>query len=450
MNIDESIFRAYDIRGIYPTQINQEIAYSIAQAYAGLLDPKTVAVGRDIRLSGKPMLDAVIQALVDYGVNVVDIGVVTTEMLYFAVAQYGFDGGITISASHNTSEYTGLKLTGAQAIPVSGNSGLEGIKQMVLAGYSHKSDILGTVSEGDITEEYLKKCLSFVEIPKIKPMKVVANAMNGLALANVKKLNLPVEFVFLNDVPDGNFPKGQPNPLLPEQQKETIATIQSVKPDFGVAWDGDADRFFIFDENGKFIPPYYLMAFLTRYFCTKYPGAKVVHDLRLVWAIEDEAQKLGGTSIRSKAGYPFVRQLMRENEAVLGCETSGHTFFRDFYYTDNGIIPFLIMLEAISESGKKVSELFDDYFDNYPISGEINTKVASQDEVQPLLEKLEQHFAADSTANIDKTDGITIEYPTWRANIRGSNTEPFIRTNVEARSRKILNQAIEEVLKFIG
>lgn len=448
--LNEKIFKAYDIRGVYPTEIDEEGAYGIAQAYAAFLNPKTVALGRDIRLSGPALHEAVKQGLLDHGVNVVDLGVVTTEMLYFAVASYGYDGGITISASHNTAEYTGLKLTREQAIPISGNSGLEDIKRSVVAGYEYKAPKLGEATSKDVTDDYLKKCLTFADLSKVKKKKVVANAMFGLALQNIKKLKLPLDFVYLNDTPDGHFPKGQPNPLLPEQQKETIEVIQKEKPDFGVAWDGDADRFFVFDETGRFIPPYYLTALFAESVSAKNPGSKVVHDLRLVWAIEDAVKKSGGSSIRSKAGYPFIRQLMRENEAIFGCETSGHTFYRDFFYTDNGIIPFLMFLQIVSESGNKVSELFDEYFDNYPISGEINTKVADQSQVQPLLDKLEQHFIQDKNANLDKTDGLTIEYPTWRANVRGSNTEPLIRVNVEARNNKILDQGVEEVLKFIG
>ncbi|OGI60920.1 hypothetical protein A2641_00845 [Candidatus Nomurabacteria bacterium RIFCSPHIGHO2_01_FULL_37_25] len=446
---DSTIFLAYDIRGIYPEQINPEIVYKIAQAYAKFLNPKTIALGRDVRLSGPELLAAVKQGLLDHGVDVIDIGVVSTEMLYFAVADLGLDGGITISASHNVMEYNGLKITRENALPISVNSGLEDIKRIVLDNYNYNSDVKGMETSKDITKDYLEKCLSFVDISKIKKLKVVANAMFGLALQNIKKINLPIELILLNDIPDGHFPKGQPNPLLPEQQIEIIETIKATRPDFGVAWDGDGDRFFIFDEKGRFIPPYYVLAFLTRYFCSKFSNAKVVHDLRLAWAIEDEARAVGAKTIQSKAGYPYVRKLMRDNEALIGCETSGHMFFKDFFYTDNGLIPFLIMLEIVSELGEKTSKLFDKYFENYPISGEINIKIMGHNQVQLILERLEQHFVQNSDISVNKIDGISFEHPKWRANIRGSNTEPFVRMNVEAKTQEILKQKTEELLELI-
>lgn len=448
-NVDPTIFRAYDVRGVYPNQLNEEIAYKIAQAYCKFINPKKVALGYDVRLSGPALFESVKNGFIDHGVDVVDIGLVSTEILYFTVGDYGYDGGIAISASHLDREWNGMKITREHAYPISGGSGMEEIKKIVLDGYSHKAEVSGAVSKKNVMDAYLNKCLSFVDLNKIKPLKVVANAMFGLALENIKKLNLPIELIMLNEKPDGNFPKGQPNPLLPEQQIETIEIIKKEKPDFGVAWDGDGDRFFVFDETGRFIPPYYVLAFLTKYFCSKFPNAKVVHDLRLAWAIEDEARAVGAKTIRSKAGYPDVRKLMRDNEALVGCETSGHMFFKDFFYTDNGLIPFLIMLQIVSELGKKTSELFDKYFENYPISGEINIKVADQDQVQPILEKLEKHFSQNFETSINRIDGVSFEHSKWRANIRGSNTEPVVRMNVEAKTQEILKQKTQEILELI-
>jgi phosphomannomutase len=409
-----------------------------------------VALGFDVRLSSPSLFEAAKQGLLDHGVNVVDIGMVSTDMLYFAVANYGYDGGITISASHNPKEYNGMKLTREKAIPISGDSGIEDIKNSVIAGYEYKALDAGTSIKKDITEDYIKKCLSFVDVSKIKPLKVVANAMFGRALELVDLMNLPIEITKLNEKPDGNFPKGQPDPLQPANQKETVELVANKHPDLGVAWDADADRCFFFDENGRFIYPYYVSALLSEYFCKKNPGATIVHDIRLKWAIEDKVKSAGGKTVAIKAGRAYFNPEMTRDDAVFASETSGHYYFRDFYSSDNGLIPFLILLEIISESGKKASELFEEYFENYPVSGEINTKASEQAQVKPLLEKIEQHFTNNPEARLDKTDGISIETKSWRANVRGSNTEPLIRLNVEARDKKTLDAATEEVLRFIG
>jgi phosphomannomutase len=450
MPIDQSIFKAYDIRGVYPDQLNEELAYGIAQGYCKFLNPKTVALGFDVRLSSPSLFEAAKQGLLDHGVNVIDIGMVSTDMLYFAVVNYGYDGGITISASHNPKEYNGMKLTREKAIPISGDTGIEDIKNSVIAGYEYKALDAGTSTKKDITEDYIKKCLSFVEVGKIKPLKVVANAMFGRALEMVDHMKLPIEITKLNEKPDGNFPKGQPDPLQPANQKETVELVANKHPDLGVAWDADADRCFFFDENGRFIYPYYVSALLSEYFCKKNPGATIVHDIRLKWAIEDKVKSAGGKTVAIKAGRAYFNPEMTRDDAVFASETSGHYYFRDFYSSDNGLIPFLILLEIISESGKKASELFEEYFENYPVSGEINTKASEQAQVKPLLEKIEQHFAANPEARLDKTDGISIETKSWRANVRGSNTEPLIRLNVEARDKKTLDAATQEVLRFIG
>ncbi|MBX4205444.1 MAG: phosphomannomutase/phosphoglucomutase [Candidatus Doudnabacteria bacterium] len=448
--IDQSIFKAYDIRGIYPTQLNEELAYGIAQAYCKFLNPKTVALGFDVRISSPSLFEAAKQGLLDHGVNVIDIGMISTDMLYFAVANFGYDGGIIISASHNPKEYNGLKLTREKAIPISGDTGILDIKDSVAAGYEYKAMEPGKVTSKNITEYYIQKCLSFVDVSKIKPLKVVANAMFGTALANVAHMKLPIQLTELNENPNGNFPKGQPDPLQKQNQQETIELVKKEHPDFGVAWDADADRCFFFDENGRFIYPYYVSALFSEYFCQKEPGAVVVHDIRLKWAIEDKVKAAGGRTVAIKAGRAYFNPEMIKQNAMFASETSGHYYFRDFFSSDNGLIPFLLMLQIVSQSGKKVSELFDEYFENYPVSGEVNTKAADQSQVAPLLENIEKHFAINKDFLIDKTDGVSIETKQWRANVRGSNTEPLIRLNVEARSLKDLEQGTEEVLRFIG
>lgn len=445
-NLDPTIFRAYDIRGIYPNQINEDIAYKTAQAYAKFINPKTVVLGRDVRISSPSLFEATKKGLTDHGVNVIDIGIITADMLYFAVAHYGYDGGVIVSASHNPKEYNGLKLVRENSIPISQDNGIKEILELVLSNYKFESGSKGNWEQKDIFHDYLAKCLSFIDLKKIKPLRVLANGMSGIAVQNILKAKLPIEIIPLNEVPDGNFPKGSPDPLLKENQRETEMMIKKEGVDLGAAWDADADRFFIFDEKGRFIPPYYLSAFLSEYFCKKTQGAVILHDLRLKWAIEDKVRAQGGEDITIKAGRAYFNPEMIKHGAVFASETSGHYYFRDFFYTDNGLVPFLLVLEIVSLSGKKVSELFDEYFIKYPISGEINFGLQSLDLITPILKKIEEKYF---DAKIDFLDGISIEYPDWRANIRGSNTQPLLRLNLEARSEDLMKQKTQEILELI-
>jgi phosphomannomutase len=446
MQTDQIIFKAYDIRGVYPSQINEEIIYKIAQAYAKFISPKTVALGRDVRLSGPSLFEAAKRGLLDHGVNVVDIGVISTDMYYFAVANYGYDGGLTVSASHNPKEYNGVKMVRANSIPISGDTGINEIRDMVLAGYAFKSQTLGEFQSRDIREDYFRKCLSFIEGRSIKRFKVLANGMFGPIIQNVQKLDLPLDLIAINETPDGNFPKGQPDPLQENNRIETSELIKKEKVDLGVAWDADADRFFLFDENGRFIPGYYLTAFLGEYFAKKHHGVKIILDPRLTWATVDKVKAAGGQPIINKAGHSFIKERMRTEDALFAGEMSGHYYFKDYFYSDNGLIPFLLTLAIVSESGKKVSQIFDEYFEKYPISGEINTKLSSQDLVKPILQKIEAKY---QDAQIGKIDGISLEYADWRANIRGSNTEPLIRMNVEAKTEDLMKAKTQELLDLI-
>jgi phosphomannomutase len=445
--MDYSIFKAYDIRGIYPTQIDEDAAYKIAQAYAKFINPKAVALGRDVRTSGQKLWEAAKQGLVDHGVNVVDIGVISTDMMYFAVGNYGYDGGITISASHNPAEYNGMKLVREGAIPISGDTGIQTMREIVEQGYAYKMEKPGHVTKKDIAQEYIFKCLSFVDLTKIKPFRIVANSMFGPAVQNVMKMKLQGEIIPLNEELDGSFPKGQPDPLQEQNRKETVDAVVREKADLGVAWDGDADRFFIFDENGRFIPGYYITAMLGKYFSTKHPGAKIICDPRVTWAVLDDVSSAGGVPLINKSGHSFIKERMRKEDAMFGGEMSGHFYFRDYYYCDNGLIPFLLLLEIISSSGKKVSELFDRYFTLYPISGEINIPVKEQEAIKPVLQKFEMRY--HNAAKVEKVDGLSVEYPDWRANVRASNTEPVIRLNVEANNHKLLDEKIAEVMEII-
>jgi phosphomannomutase len=446
--MDPIIFKAYDVRGIYPAQIDEDAVYKIAQAYAKFLNPKTVALGRDVRVSGAKLWEAAKQGLLDHGVNVVDIGVISTDMLYFAVANYGYDGGITISASHNPAEYNGMKMVRAGAVPISGDTGIQEMRGMVEGGYGFKAPALGELFVTDIKAEYLEKCLSFINVSAVKNLKVVANSMFGPALQNVAKMNLPIQLIMLNEQLDGTFPKGQPDPMQENNRRETTDTIIREKPDLGVAWDGDADRFFLFDENGRFIPGYYLTAFLGKYFAAKNTGAKIICDPRLTWAIIDDVVSVGGIPLVNKSGHSFFKERMRKEEAVFAGESSGHFYFKDYYYADNGLIPFLLILQIMSETGKKASELFDRYFGLYPISGEINVPVPTQDLVKPILAQFEARF--HDAAKTEKVDGLSVEYPGWRANVRGSNTEPVVRLNVEAKNAELLTEKTQEMLELIN
>ncbi|MEO8065467.1 MAG: phosphomannomutase/phosphoglucomutase [Candidatus Doudnabacteria bacterium] len=444
--IDPTIFKAYDIRGVYPSQINEEAVYKIAQAYAKFVNPKTVVLSRDVRLSGPALFEAVKNGLVDHGVNVIDIGIGTTDMFYFAVANYGYDGGMMISASHNPGEYNGLKIVREKSIPTSGDTGIEELKRLVLADYKFKAETSGNLQTKDVAVDYLAKCASFIDSKKLKVLKVVVNGMFGPAVQNVFKLNLPVELVPLNEVPDGHFPKGAPDPLLEQNRTETTELVKSSKADMGAAWDADADRFFLFDENGRFIPGYYLTAFLGRYFAQKIPGAKIIFDPRATWATIDSVTKAGGVPLMNKAGHSFIKERMRKEDAVFGGEMSGHFYFKDFFYCDNGLIPFLLILEIVSGSGKKVSELFEPFFEQYFVSGEINTSLQSDSQIAETFERIEKEFK-DSA--IDRTDGLSLEYSDWRANIRSSNTQSLIRLNVEARDPETLKVATQSLLELI-
>ncbi|MFZ2149726.1 MAG: phosphomannomutase/phosphoglucomutase [Minisyncoccia bacterium] len=443
---DPIIFHAYDIRGIYPEQINPTITYKIAQAFAKFTNPQTVVLGRDVRTSGPVLFEAVKNGLIDHGIDVIDIGVITSDMLYFAVANYGYDGGIIVSASHNPKEFNGLKLVRQNAVPVSGDNGIYDIRDIVRTGYEYNSLVKGSIFIKDIFNDYLDKCVSFVDLGKIRPLKVLANGMNGIAVQNILKAKLPVEIIALNETPNGDFPKGAPDPLLKENREETEAMIKREKVDIGAAWDADADRFFIFDETGRFIPPYYLSAFLSEYFCKKNPGAVIVHDLRLKWAIEDKVKAAGGKTVSIKAGRAYFNPEMLMQGAVFASETSGHYYFKDFYSTDNGLVPFLLVLQIVSERGLKVSELFNEYFLKYPVSGEINFNLPSRELTLPILEKIKEKYF---DAKIDNIDGISIEYSDWRANIRGSNTEPLLRLNLEAISQDVVEQKTKELLELI-
>lgn len=447
MQLNPAIFKAYDIRGVYPEEINENIVYKIGQAYAKFLKPKTVALGRDVRLSSPSLFESMKKGLLDHGVNVVDIGVGSTDTMYFAVAHYGYDGGLMITASHNPRQYNGVKMVRAKGLPVAGDSGINDIRDLVLADYAYQAPQKGEESAKDVSDDYVEKILSLVDVDKIKSknFKIVANVNFGPTAERLKKIAkfLPLDFVWLNEEPNGEFPKGRPDPLIPENRQELVELVKQNKVNFGAAWDCDADRIFFVDETGRFISGYFTTAVLAKVLLEKYPGGKIVTDMKLNWAVIDTVEKLGGTPLPNKTGHAFFKERMIKEDAVFGGEVSGHYCFKDFFYLDNGLIPFVLILELLAKSGQKMSEIYEPYFENYFAIDETNFTVGDKD---GLLAALKEKY---KDGKLSEIDGVAIEYPDWRFNVRPSNTEPLIRLNLEARSKDLMEEKKDEVIKFI-
>lgn len=449
MQIDPSIFKAYDIRGVYPTNINAELAYKIAQAYLHFINPQAkglnIVLGRDVRTSGPELAEAIKKAITEAGSNVVDIGLASTDMMYFAVANYGYDGGLQITASHNPREYNGIKMVRKGAVPISGDTGIYDIRDLVVSGYNFISENHGSVSNLDNLPDYVKKVLSVIDAASIKPMTVVANINFGFTAAVLSELAkvLPVTFTMINEQPNGEFPKGPPDPLLVENRGETIELIKKVQPNFGAAWDSDADRCYFFDETGRFLSGYFTSAVLAEYFLKKYPRSKVVIDMKQNWAIKDVVAAAGGTALPNRTGHSFFKERMIKEDAVFGGEVSGHFFFKDFFYLDNGIIPFLLILEMLSTTGKKLSEIYQPYFDKYFAIEETNLEVV---DVPRVLDALKKKY---SDGVLSEIDGVSIDYPDWRFNVRSSNTQPLVRLNLEAKTLELMKEKTEEITALI-
>jgi phosphomannomutase len=444
------IFKAYDIRGIYPTEIDEDSAYRIGKAFGMWLSPKKVVLGRDVRVHGKGMWDACARGLVEVGVDVIDIGVISTDMLYFAVANYGYDGGITITASHNPAEYSGAKIVREESRAVSIDTGLADIRD--IASKSNLNDIQleclpGEISKLDIMEDYLKKNLEFVNKDKIKPLKVVVNTNFGASYKVVDRIakELGMDLITLNFEEDGTFPKGPPDPLLPENSIETSRLIKESRVDFGVAWDADADRCFFYDEKGDWVHPIYITGLLIEYFLKKNPGSKILVDPRIKWLPETITKENGGELVVNKSGHSFIKDRIRkEGNVVFGAETSAHYYFKDYFGVDNGMIPFLTISQIVSENDRNFSELIRDLQNRFPVMQEYNFKVSS---VPDVLTKIKEKY---SSGVLDEIDGISIEYPDWRFNLRGSNTEPVIRLNLEAKTKELISEKFKELEKEIA
>jgi phosphomannomutase/phosphomannomutase/phosphoglucomutase len=456
-----SCFKAYDIRGRIPDELNTDIAYRVGRAYAENIQPNRVIVGRDIRLSSNEMADAVIKGLQDAGVDVYDIGLCGTEEVYYATFAYReaglpMDGGIMVTASHNPKDYNGMKLVREQSKPVSGDTGLNDIKQLAEANnfpasVAHR----GTVTAISIGADYTRHLLGYIDPLALKPLKVVVNAGNGAAghaidwleAALQKAMVQPLEFIKIHHEPDGHFPNGIPNPLLTENRDSTIAAIKEHGADLGIAWDGDFDRCFVFDETGRFIEGYYIVGLLAEAFLKQNPGAKIVHDPRLTWNTIDIVNSMSGIAVQSKTGHAFIKERMRLEDAVYGGEMSAHHYFRDFSYCDSGMIPWLLVIELMSKSGKKLSQLVDERMRLFPASGEINRTIARP---EAAIELVKKYYLKDAQL-VDYTDGLSMEFGNWRFNLRCSNTEPLVRLNVESRGDEALMQVkTEELLALLA
>jgi len=441
-------FKAYDIRGRVPDELNAPLAFNIGQAYSAQFAPKKVAIGHDIRISSPALATALIDGFLVAGVDVVDLGMVGTEEIYFAAAHLAVDGGVIVTASHNPADYNGMKLVRQGARPISGDTGLREIERLAAEGYRLTADAPGVVTRLDNKPAYIEHLLGYVDINTLKPLKVVVNAGNGCAGPVIDRLaaKLPCEFIRVQWQPDGSFPNGVPNPLLPENREITARAVREHGADFGLAWDGDFDRCFFFDEQGGFIEGYYLVGLLAQAMLAKHPGAKIIHDPRLVWNTRELVVQSGGLPVMSKTGHAFIKERMRSEDAVYGGEMSAHHYFRDFAYCDSGMIPWLLVAQILSTSGQPLSHLVRERQAAFPVSGEINNRVADPAAVIARVED----FYADTPGEKDYTDGLSFSAENFRFNIRSSNTEPVLRLNVESKGDSALLAAkTAELLSLI-
>ena len=448
MELKRDAFKAYDIRGKYPEEVNEEIAYRIGRVFVEQFQAKKVAVGHDIRLSGPSLRAALVRGLTEMGCDVVDIGECGTEMIYYATAHLELDGGIMITASHNPKEYNGMKLVRRESRPISSDTGLKDIEEKVITGeFAPLTGPKGSVEAVNILPDYIEHLLTYVDKTALKPLRIVANTGNGAAgpIINEMAKHLPFEFIKVYNEPDGNFPNGVPNPILLENREATAKVVREHKADVGIAWDGDFDRCFMFDEKGNFIEGYFMVGFLAQAFLQKTAGAKIIYDPRLTWNTIELVEAAGGTPVMCKSGHAFIKDRMRQENAVYGGEMSAHHYFRDFSFCDSGMIPWLLVVELLSRAGKPLSTLMQERMDRYPISGEINSTVK---DAPAVMVKIEEKYGAGG--KVTKVDGLSVEYPDWRFNLRLSNTEPVIRLNVEVRAdQALLKEKTEELLALI-
>jgi phosphomannomutase len=444
--LEPGVFKAYDVRGIYGRELDEEGAYAIGRAYVEQFELRRIAVGHDMRESSPGMARAAIEGASDGGADVLELGLVGTEMLYFAVGSLDLDGGIAVTASHNPKDYTGMKIVRRGALPVGGDSGLLDVRDRALSEAMGGPLRRGAVSYEDIWPGYVDKVLSFVDTSAISPLRVVVDAANGMAGAMLPPVleHLPIETVRCYFEPDGTFPNHEPNPLLPENREFIVRKTLEEGADLGVAFDGDADRCFFVDNTGEFVPGDFVTALFAGTVLEREPGAKIIYDVRASWAVPDTIEAAGGVPIVSRVGHAFIKHVMRQEGAAFGGEVSGHYYFRDFCQADTGVVPFLLMLELVSQKGQKLSEILRPFRERYFITGELNTPVP---DVDAKLRELEERFGPEGT--VSHLDGLSVEGPDWHFNVRPSNTEPLLRLNLEARSQELMKRRRDEVLSLI-
>ena len=424
-------FKAYDVRGRLPDQLNDDIAYRIGRAYAAYLKPENVVIGYDIRLTSYELSRALAKGLMEGGADVIDIGQCGTEEIYFATSHLNVDGGICVTASHNPKDYNGMKFVREGSKPISGDTGLRDIERMAADQSFPASDRTGTLTEHDTRPAYVEHLLTYIDTANLKPLRIVCNAGNGGAGAVIDAIEpaLPFEWIKVHHQPDGEFPHGVPNPLLEENRGSTIEAIKEHKADLGIAWDGDFDRCFFFDHEGNFIEGYYIVGLLAEAFLKKNSDEKIVYDPRLTWNTVALTEAMGGTAVQSKTGHAFIKERMRQEDAVYGGEMSAHHYFRDFAYCDSGMIPWLLVAELICTTGKSMAQLVEERTAAFPCSGEINRHLK---DAKATLAKIEYHFR-DTAESVEYVDGLSMSFGDWRFNVRASNTEPVVRLNVESR-----------------
>lgn len=449
-----SCFKAYDIRGKLGDELNEDIAYRIGRACAVYLKPKSIVLGADIRYTSHGLKMALANGLMDEGVDVIDIGMTGTEEVYFATFYLKVDGGIEVTASHNPMDYNGMKLVRAESRPISGDTGLHEIQRLAEANQFAAAGKRGTLIKQDVLPAFVAHLMTYIDVSKLRPLKLVVNSGNGAAGHVIDALEhmfqqkqVPITFIKVHHEADGNFPNGIPNPLLPENRAATSDAVIAHQADMGIAWDGDFDRCFLFDERGEFIEGYYIVGLLAAAFLAKYPNERIIHDPRLTWNTVDIVTDAGGQAIMSKTGHAFIKERMRAENAIYGGEMSAHHYFRDFAYCDSGMIPWLLVCELLSQTGQALSELVEERISRFPCSGEINFKVTN---VAEAMRQVQAYFM-QASSDIDYTDGLSMVFADWRFNLRGSNTEPLLRLNVEARANKILvQQKVNEISMLIS
>ena len=446
--LDPRVFKAYDVRGIHGAELDEEGARAIGRAFVEVFEPKRIAVGHDMRVSSPAMAASVIAGAAEAGAEILDLGLVGTEMVYFAVGELGLDGGVAVTASHNPKEYTGMKIVRAGALPVGGESGLLEIRDRAMAETAmSQGQSRGQVQKYDIWPAYVERVLSFVDVSAIRPLKVVIDAANGMAGAMLPPVleHLPqLDVVRSFFEPDGTFPNHEPNPLLPENREFIVRKTLDEGADFGVAFDGDADRCFFVDDTGEFVPGDFATAIFAEAVLAKEPGAKVIYDVRASWAVPETIESRGGVPLMNRVGHAFIKQRMREEGATFAGEVSGHYYFRDFTQADSGVIPFLLMLERISTDGRKLSEILRPFRERYFITGELNTPVR---DVDAKLREIEERFGPEG--RVSHLDGVSVDADGWHMNVRPSNTEPLLRLNLEARTPELMERKRDEVLAVI-